>query len=53
MTRNMAKAVHSDAAWEAANAEGKAALAECARAKDNFEYGLHASDPLDLIKNSS
>jgi hypothetical protein len=34
----MAKHGCSDAAWEAAKAEGKAALAECARAKKMISY---------------
>ena len=34
----MAKHGLSDAAWEAAKAEGKAALAECARAKKLISY---------------
>jgi hypothetical protein len=34
----MAKHGFSDAAWEAAKAEGKAALAECARAKKMISY---------------
>jgi hypothetical protein len=34
----MATAGFSDAAWEAAKAEGKAALAECARAKRIISY---------------
>jgi hypothetical protein len=35
---NMVKHGFSDAAWQAAKAEGKAALAECARAKKMFSY---------------
>ena len=38
MTGNMVKHGFSDAAWEAAKAEGKAALAECARAKKMMSY---------------
>ena len=34
----MAKDGFSDAAWEAAKAEGKAALAQCARAKKTISY---------------
>jgi hypothetical protein len=35
---NMVKHGFSDAAWQAAKAEGKAALAECARAKKMISY---------------
>jgi hypothetical protein len=35
---SMAKNGFSDAAWEAAKAEGKAALAECARARKMISY---------------
>jgi hypothetical protein len=35
---SMAKNGFSDAAWEAARAEGKAALAECARARKMISY---------------
>jgi hypothetical protein len=38
MTDNLAKHGFSDAAWELAKAEGKAVLAECARAKKMISY---------------
>ena len=38
MTGNMAKHGFSDAEWDAAKAEGKAALAECARAEKMISY---------------
>jgi hypothetical protein len=38
MMENMAQSGFTDAAWEAAKAEGKAALAECARDRQMISY---------------